>query len=171
MSVILHEEFTKKLEYPSILRLPFAWTGTIIANMKSNSTNNHTRHILGLSGGKDSTALAILLHQEVPQMEYFFCDTHRELPETYEYLERIKARLGIKIHYLSAERGFEHWLDVYGGALPSPQMRWCTKQLKIKPLEAFIGNDEAVSYIGIRADEHRDGYISTKPNIKAVLSV
>ena len=101
-------------------------------------------------------------------MEYFFCDTHKELPETYEYLDRIKARLGIKIHYLSAERGFDHWLDIYGGLLPSPKMRWCTVQLKIKPLEEFVGEDEAISYIGIRADENRDGYISTKPNIKPV---
>ncbi len=101
-------------------------------------------------------------------MEYFFCDTHKELPETYEYLDRIKARLGIKIEYLSADRGFDHWLDVYGGFLPSPKMRWCTKQLKIIPLEQFIGDDEAISYVGIRADENRDGYISTKPNIKPV---
>jgi Phosphoadenosine phosphosulfate reductase family len=129
-------------------------------------TKQPARHILGLSGGKDSTALAILLHQEIPQMEYFFCDTHEELPETYEYLERIKARLGIKIEYLSAKRGFEHWLDVYGGVLPSPQMRWCTRQMKIHPLEKFIGDDTTISYIGIRADEHRDGYISTKPNIQ-----
>jgi 3'-phosphoadenosine 5'-phosphosulfate sulfotransferase (PAPS reductase)/FAD synthetase len=126
------------------------------------------RHILGLSGGKDSTALAVLLHKEIPEMEYFFCDTHKELPETYEYLDRIKARLGIKIHYLSAQRGFDHWLDIYGGLLPSPKMRWCTVQLKIKPLEEFVGEDEAISYIGIRADENRDGYISTKPNIKPV---
>ncbi|MGI0498685.1 hypothetical protein [Limnospira platensis] len=45
-------------------------------------------------------------------MEYFFCDTHKELPETYEYLDRIKARLGIKIHY---------GLDIHGGLLPSPK--------------------------------------------------
>ncbi len=125
------------------------------------------RHILGLSGGKDSTALAVLMHKKVPQMEYFFCDTHKELPETYEYLDRIKARLGIPITYLSAERGFDHWLDIYGGYLPSPKVRWCTRKLKIVPLEQFIGNDEAISYVGIRADEQRDGYISTKPNIKA----
>jgi len=129
-------------------------------------TQKKIRHILGLSGGKDSTALAVLLHKEIPEMEYFFCDTHKELQETYEYLDRIKARLGIKIHYLSAERGFDHWLDVYGGVLPSPKMRWCTKQLKIKPLEDFVGEDDAISYIGIRADENRDGYISTKPNIQ-----
>jgi 3'-phosphoadenosine 5'-phosphosulfate sulfotransferase (PAPS reductase)/FAD synthetase len=126
------------------------------------------RHILGLSGGKDSAALAIYMHKRVPQMEYFFCDTHKELPETYEFLDKIKARLGISITYLSPERGFDHWLDVYGGMLPSAKARWCTKSLKIKPLEAFIGNDEAVSYVGIRADENRDGYISTKPNIKPV---
>lgn len=93
------------------------------------------RHILDLSGGKDSTALAVLLHKEILEMEYFFCDTHKELPETYEYLDQIEARLGIKIHYLAAERGFDRWLDVYGGTLPSPKMRWCVVQMKIKPLE------------------------------------
>lgn len=126
------------------------------------------RHILGLSGGKDSAALAVLMHKRIPQMEYFFCDTHKELDETYEYLDRLKARLHIRITYLSAERGFDHWLDVYGGLLPSPRMRWCTKQLKIAPLEKFVGDDEAISYIGIRADEKRSGYISTKPNITPV---
>lgn len=129
---------------------------------------NRTRHVLGLSGGKDSAALAVLMHRSNPDMEYFFCDTGKELAETYEFLERIKARLGISIKHLSSERGFDHWLDVYGGMLPSPKARWCTKQLKIVPLEAFIGEDEAITYIGIRADEHREGYISTKPNISAV---
>jgi 3'-phosphoadenosine 5'-phosphosulfate sulfotransferase (PAPS reductase)/FAD synthetase len=126
------------------------------------------RNILGLSGGKDSTALAVLLHKEIPSMEYFFCDTGKELDETYEYLERIKARLGITIQYLSGERNFDHWLDIYGGVLPSAQMRWCTRQMKIAPLEKFVGNDEAISYVGIRADEDRSGYVSTKDNIKAV---
>jgi 3'-phosphoadenosine 5'-phosphosulfate sulfotransferase (PAPS reductase)/FAD synthetase len=47
------------------------------------------RHILGLSGGKDSAALAVLMHKEAPEMEYVFCDTHKELPETYEFLDRL----------------------------------------------------------------------------------
>lgn len=127
------------------------------------------RHILGLSGGKDSTALAIFMRREYPdlEIEYFFCDTHKELKETYEYLGRIEDWLGIKIHYLEAERGFDHWLDVYGGVLPSPKMRWCTKQMKIIPLEKWVGDDEVITYVGIRADENRDGYISTKPTITA----
>ncbi len=127
-----------------------------------------TRHIMGLSGGKDSTALAVLLHQEIPEMEYFFCDTHRELPETYEYLDRIKARLGIRIEYLCAERDFDHWLTLHGGYLPSPRRRWCTEQMKIKPLEKFVGDDNAISYIAIRADENRTGYVSSRTNIQPI---
>lgn len=55
----------------------------------------------------------------------------------------------------------------YRGTLPSPQMRWCTKNMKIKPIEAWIGDAPAISYVAIRADEsNRKGYISTKPNIQ-----
>ncbi len=128
----------------------------------------NVRHVLGLSGGKDSTALAVYLHKRIPDLEYFFCDTHMELSETYAYLDKIKARLGIKITYLSPERGFDHWLAVHGGFLPSAQARWCTKHLKLHPFEQFVGDDEVYSYIAIRADEERDGYISRKPHIKPV---
>jgi 3'-phosphoadenosine 5'-phosphosulfate sulfotransferase (PAPS reductase)/FAD synthetase len=131
-------------------------------------TRTTTRHVLGISGGKDSAALAIYMRDRVPEMEYFFCDTGRELPETYEYLQRLETVLGKPIARLNADRDFDHWLWVYGGALPSPQMRWCTKNLKIKPLEAWIGDDPTFSYIGIRADENREGYISRKPNITPV---
>jgi Phosphoadenosine phosphosulfate reductase family len=136
--------------------------------MRKNSEQRDARHVLGISGGKDSAALAIYMRDRVPGMEYFFCDTGAELPETYAYLQRLEVVLGARITRLNAGRDFDHFLMVYGGALPSPQMRWCTKNLKIKPLEAWLGEDEAVSYVAIRADEHRDGYISTKPNIRAV---
>ena len=99
-------------------------------------------------------------------MEYFFCDTGAELPETYEYLTRLEVILGSPIVRLNAERGFDHWFEVFRGALPSPQMRWCTKNMKIKPIESWIGDEPAVSYVAIRADEsNRKGHISTKPNI------
>lgn len=127
-----------------------------------------TRHILGLSGGKDSTALAIYLRDRIPEMEYVFCDTQKELPETYEYLDRLENYLGKPIARLNATRGFDHWLELYGGYLPSSRMRWCTKLLKLKPFEAFVGDDPVKSYVAIRADEDREGYVSTKPNITPV---
>ncbi|MFZ4397466.1 MAG: phosphoadenosine phosphosulfate reductase family protein [Kiritimatiellia bacterium] len=127
-----------------------------------------TRHILSLSGGKDSTALALFMRDKVPDMEYVFCDTCKELDETYEYLNRVEAYLGKKIVRINAETGFDHWLQVFGGYLPGPNMRWCTKVLKLKPFEKYVGSDNVRSYIGIRADENRVGYISTKPNIQAV---
>lgn len=126
------------------------------------------RHVLGLSGGKDSSALALYMRNRAPEMEYFFCDTQKELPETYEYLDKLQAKLGRPIIRLNADRGFDHWLEMYGGYLPSSQMRWCTRMLKIKAFEDFIGDDPVLSYIGIRADEDRDGYISHKPNVTPV---
>ena len=126
-----------------------------------------TRHILCMSGGKDSTALALYMRDRVEDMEYIFCDTDKELAETYEYLNRVEAFLGKKIVRLNAKAGFDHWLEVFGGYLPSPNMRWCTRLLKLKPFEEYVGEDSVVSYVGLRADEDRIGYISTKPNIKA----
>ena len=125
------------------------------------------RHICGISGGKDSSALAIYLQNKVPDIEYFFCDTGAELPETYEFLTRLEVILGKAITYLNSRRGFNHWFEVFRGTLPSPQMRWCTKNMKIKPIEAWIGDAHAISYVAIRADEsNRKGYISTKSNIQ-----
>jgi 3'-phosphoadenosine 5'-phosphosulfate sulfotransferase (PAPS reductase)/FAD synthetase len=127
------------------------------------------RHILMLSGGKDSTALAIYMRDRVPGMEYVFCDTDKELPETYEYLTKIEYFLGKKIERLRDDRGFDHWLAVYGGYLPSSNMRWCTRMLKMKPFEKYVGESEVMMYVGIRADEDRTAYVSTKPNIKTVM--
>lgn len=132
------------------------------------------RHVLNVSGGKDSSALALLIAGRVKGLEHFrhdgveyvFCDTQKELPETYEYLARLEAELGSKIIRLNAKAGFDHWHKVFGGYLPSPQNRWCTKLLKLKPFEAHVGDDNVVSYVGLRADEDRVGYISRKPNIK-----
>ena len=127
--------------------------------------NNKVRHILSISGGKDSAALAIYMRDRVPNMEYVFCDTHEELPETYEYVDKLEAFLGKPILRLNPDRPFEHYLRIKGFYLPSPRVRWCTELMKLKPFEAFVGADNALSYIGIRADEDRGAYISTKPNI------
>jgi hypothetical protein len=127
--------------------------------------SRRVRHILSLSGGKDSTALAIYMRDRVPEIEYVFCDTGDELPETYEYLGRLEAFLGRPIVRLNPDRPFSHYLDIYRGVLPDARTRWCTRMLKIKPFERYIGDDAVINYIGIRADEDRIGYISHRPNL------
>lgn len=123
------------------------------------------RHILSLSGGKDSTALALYMKDRIPEMEYVFCDTGEELPETYDYLDKLEAHLG-KIVRLNPDRPFKYYLEIYGNMLPDPRTRWCTRMLKIRPFERFVGDDPVILYTGIRADEtERKGYISTKSNI------
>lgn len=135
------------------------------------------RHILGLSGGRDSAALAVYMRQHRPELliEYFFTDTGKELPEVYTFLDRLEGFLGRPIQRLNPDRDFDFWLEEYGNFLPSPRSRWCTRQLKLRPLEHWLRQDleDGVivhSYVAIRADEpHRDGYQSTHPNMQVHL--
>ena len=126
------------------------------------------RHVLGLSGGRDSAALAVYMRQHHPELdiEYFFTDTGKELPEVYEYLGRLEGFLGQPILRLNPDRDFDFWLKQYNDFLPSPQSRWCTRQLKLRPFEQWLRprleNGETIySYIAIRSDEeYREGYAS-----------
>ena len=132
------------------------------------------RHILGLSGGRDSAALAVYMRQHHPKLplEYFFTDTGKELPEAVLFLDRLEGFLGRPIERLNPDRDFDFWLAEYGNFLPSPRTRWCTRQLKLRPLEQWIRDDleQGVivhSYVAIRADEpSREGYQATHPNMK-----
>ena len=134
------------------------------------------KHVLGISGGKDSAALAIYLNDKYPDMEveYYSCDTGKELDETYQLIRNLEIYLGKNIQVLQAAEGstedpFDHFLATYGGYLPSSMSRWCTKKLKLDPFEKYIaGNGPIISYVGIRGDENREGYISKKPNIQSI---
>lgn len=125
------------------------------------------RHILSLSGGKDSAALAVYMRDRVDVMEYIFHDTGKELPDTYEYLDRLEDYLGQKVVKTTYDMTFDTLLRQYGGMLPSNHRRWCTRMMKLKPFEDYIGDAPCINYVGIRADEARVGYISQKPNITA----
>lgn len=135
------------------------------------------RHVLGLSGGRDSAALAVYMRQHHPTLdiEYFFTDTGKELPEVTEFLARLEGFLGRKIQVLNPDRDFDFWLAQYNNYLPSPQSRWCTRQLKLKPFERWIRADldtgtKITSYVAIRADEdYREGYSSTHENLSVSL--
>lgn len=131
------------------------------------------RHILGISGGRDSASLAVYMRQHHPQLplEYFFTDTGKELPEVYSFLDKLEGFLGCPIQRLNPDRDFDFWLDEYGNFLPSPRTRWCTRQLKLRPLEHWLKADLEAgtvihSYVAIRADEpSREGYQATHPNM------
>ena len=131
------------------------------------------KHVLGLSGGRDSAALAVYMRQYHPELEieYFFTDTGKELPEVYEYLGRLEGLLGQPILRLNPDRDFDFWLKQYNGFLPSAQTRWCTRQLKLRPFEHWVRpmlNDGATvySYVAIRSDEsYREGYASKHENL------
>lgn len=135
------------------------------------------RHVLGISGGKDSAALAVYVRQHYPELdvEYFFTDTGKELPEVYEFLGRLEGFLGKPIARLNPRRDFDFWLREYNHFLPSAQTRWCTRQLKLAPFEQWVrpmlaAGDTVISYVAIRADEeYREGYSSKHPNLKVKL--
>jgi len=137
--------------------------------------SNKSRHVLGISGGKDSAALAIYLNNLYPNLniDYYTCDTGKELDETYQLIDNLEVYLGKKIKKIqaaedSSQDPFDHYLALQGDFLPSAQARWCTRKLKIEPFEKYIGETPTISYVGIRGDENRDGYVSTKPNIQAI---
>lgn len=149
--------------------------------MNRKNTKNE-RHILALSGGKDSAALAVYMREEYPHLDldYVFIDSGCELPETYEYLDRIRAVLNIDITVLKPEKSWDnYWAYAkvkhtnYGSFtyLPSPQNRWCTEVLKLQPYDVWLQKkypDYIIhSYVGLRADEKgdRQGFKAPKANI------
>ena len=131
------------------------------------------RHVLGLSGGRDSAALAVYMRHYHPEIEieYFFTDTGKELPEVYEFLGRLEGVLGKPIQRLNPDRDFDFWLKQYNSFLPSAQTRWCTRQLKLRPFEVWIKpvlaqGTKVYSYVAIRSDEeYREGYTSKHENL------
>jgi|LSQX01.1.fsa_nt_gb hypothetical protein len=140
------------------------------------------RHILALSGGKDSAALAVYMRNKYPELEleYVFTDSGCELPETYDYLNRIRAVLNIEITVIKSDKSWEDYWRFYKCKhtpfgtftyLPSPKERWCTEVLKLIPyrnwLEKNYSDYVIHSYVGLRADEkhHRKGFLAPSTNI------
>ena len=120
-------------------------------------------HILSLSGGKDSTALAFFMRENMAEifekLELVFCDTECELPETYDYLNKIEVFLDKKIIRIKPEKSFEQLYQVYK-FIPSIRYRWCTTGMKINPFRKYMNKlieeykaQKIHLYVGIRSDE------------------
>ena len=129
-------------------------------------------HILSLSGGKDSTALAFFMKENMPnifeKLELVFYDTGCDLPETYDYLNKIEIFLNKKITRVKPEKSFDHIFHT-NFLIPAPHRRYCTIELKVKPSWKYIykkiekeGKGIFYFYIGIRWDESWRKGISSK---------
>ena len=111
---------------------------------------------VAVSGGKDSVAMALLMHERGEEFELMFSDSGAELPEVFWLLPRLAKYLGRPLHVTAGASLFQ-WLIVHDYSLPSAWGRWCTRELKSVPQDAWLeraGNAESVC-VGIRADEPR----------------
>lgn len=118
------------------------------------------RHIVALSGGKDSTAMALRLVEVEPRNYEFVCTpTGNELPEMLLHWERLGVLLGKPLQVLNGQT-LEGLIQLQN-ALPNVWMRWCTRMLKLEPFIKHVkANLPCTVYVGLRADEaaERDGF-------------
>lgn len=125
------------------------------------------RVVIPMSGGADSSALAIVVRRLLPEIpaHYVFFDTGAEPAETYESLDNIEAYLGVPITRMVPKRNLFQLIEDWNGFLPSNRNRWCTRALKIEPYERWLNalladGGRALTLVGLRADEDRVGLIS-----------
>lgn len=113
-------------------------------------------HVVGLSGGKDSTGMALHLVELHPYRHWeFICNaTGNELPVMFEHWRKLERLLDHAI------RPVRYHTDLAGlireqKMLPNFRMRFCTRMLKIEPTIAYFESlpDKSVLYVGLRADE------------------
>ena len=113
-------------------------------------------NIISFSGGKDSTALILWAKENLEEFTTVFCDTGWEHDITYSYIDYInKKLLDGKLVVISSDKfgGFEEMVK-YKKRVPSAKARFCTEELKLKPMKGYIEQfEEKVIYVGIRADE------------------
>ena len=112
------------------------------------------RHVVALSGGKDSTAMALRLAEVRPQAYLYVCTpTGDEPPEMVAHWIRLGEMLGSRIVPVMRPGGLRGAI-AREKSLPNFRRRFCTRMLKIEPFRAFLAqNAPCVSYVGLRADE------------------
>lgn len=128
------------------------------------------KHIVSFSGGKDSTAMLLLMIEKGMQVdEIIFLDTTIEFPQMYNHLKKVEKYIGRKITILKPENNFEYMMFDYvkkkgknkgkkGYGWSSARLRWCTRYFKQGAIKRYLkqkyGKDvKTIEYIGIAFDE------------------
>ena len=125
------------------------------------------KHIVSFSGGKDSTAMLLMMIEKKMQIdEIIFCDTTVEFPQMIEHINQVEGYIGRKITRLQAPHDFEYYLGGHiktkgknkgkvGYGWAGPLTRWCTSTLKTDVIRRHLKHyPHRTEYIGIAADEH-----------------
>lgn len=119
---------------------------------------NGIAHIVPVSGGKDSTCLALALKEKEPRSyNYIFTPTGDELPEMIAHIHKLEGLLGQSIIRLT--NGTLASQIQANNMLPNVFARWCTRLLKLRPAGKFYEQfAPVICYVGIRNDEdEREG--------------
>lgn len=111
-------------------------------------------HVVALSGGKDSTALALRLAEVEPRdYTYVITPTGNELPEMFAHWRMLSDMLGKPLTIATQGRSLQGEIKRQA-MLPNHTARWCTRILKLEPYYAWMRQHApCISYVGLRADE------------------
>ena len=129
------------------------------------------KHIVSLSGGKDSTAMLLrMLEEGMPVDIILFCDTGLEFEAMYRHIDKLEKYVKISITRLKAPQSFEYMFYEHmpkrknpnlegrkGFSWSGPRNRWCTSVLKTRVINRYLKDLSKeytiYQYIGIAADE------------------
>lgn len=131
------------------------------------------RHIVSFSGGKDSTAMLLMMLERGMQIDEILCfDTGWEFPQMYDHWKQVEKYIGRKITVLKPKKPFEYWMferelkprkDIKvrrkGYGWPAPMLRWCTAMKRDILNRGVAKND--IKYIGIAFDERERAKANT----------
>lgn len=125
------------------------------------------KHIVSFSGGKDSTAMLLMMIEKGMQIDdIIFCDTGKEFPEIYEHIKQVEQYIKRPITVLKADKSFDYYMLEHiktkgknkgkrGYGWATPMLRWCTNYLKRNVMNKYLKSlkGDYVTYIGIAYDE------------------
>lgn len=138
------------------------------------------KHIVSLSGGKDSTAMLLkMLEDNWGIDEIIYCDVGKEFPQMYSHIAKLEKYINRPITVLKSSKSFDYYMFEHmktkgknvgqkGYSWAGPKQRWCTSKLKTDVIHRYLKEQyseyEVIQYVGIAFDEMKR--MKNDPNIK-----